>query len=144
MREALARPRGADEHDISWALRNHEVVLRWWQGLGTALSRSLEGSQARALLSAQISLCGADTIFLQLALDNAADAPQPQDVDRAKAALVEAREIESKARDWLTLISLPSASPSAEELSRRMAAYERGETQELQAVVARLRGAPSA
>ena len=42
---------------------------RWWQALGAALVRGLEGSQARALLSVQISLCGADAIFLQVALD---------------------------------------------------------------------------
>src|SRR5713226_7348134 len=96
MRDALAGAHRENEHELSWALRTHEAVRRWWHGLGAALSRGLEGSQARALLSVQISLCGADAIFLQVALDNAADAPQPEDVDRARAALAEAREIEAK------------------------------------------------
>jgi hypothetical protein len=138
MRDALAGAPREGEHELSQAVRMHEGVRRWWKGLGEALSRGLEGSQARALLGAQIALCGADAIFLQVALDNAADAPQPDEVDRARAALAEAREIEAKAREWLGFVSQPPAAPD-EQLARGLAVYERGETEDLKDAVARLR-----
>jgi hypothetical protein len=141
MRDVLggAHREGEPEHELPRAVRMHEGVRRWWQGLGTALSGGLEGSQARALLGVQIALCGADAIFLQVALDNAADAPQPEDVDRARAALAEARAIEAKARDWLGFASQSPAAPAEEQLARGVAIYERGETEDLKDAVARLR-----
>src|SRR5438067_992602 len=114
MTGALAEAHLEDEHELPRAVRLHEEVRRWWQALGRALSRGLEGSQVRALLAVQISLCGADAIFLQVALDNAADAPHPEDVDKARAALAEAREIEAKARDWLGFASRPLGVPAEE------------------------------
>jgi hypothetical protein len=138
MRDALAGAPREGEHELSRAVRMHEGVRRWWNGLGEALSRGLEGSQARALLGVQIALCGADAIFLQVALDNAADAPQPEEAGRARAALAEAREIEAKAREWLGFASQPPAAPE-EQLARGMAVYERGETEDLKDAVARLR-----
>jgi hypothetical protein len=139
MRDALAGTPPEGGHDLSQALRTHEGVRRWWKGLGEALSRGLEGAQARALLGTQIALCGADAIFLQIALDNAADAPHPEEVDRARAALAEAREIEARARDWLAFAGQPPATPPEEHLARGMAGYERGETEDLKDAVARLR-----
>ena|SRR5579872_1999924 len=140
MKEALAEATRVGEHELSRALRRHEETVRlWWQALRVALSRGLEGSEARALLGCQIALCGADAIFLQVALANAANAPQPEDVDRAKAALAEAAEIEDKARERLNFASLPSQAPPEELLARGHAAYERGETEDLKDAVARLR-----
>ena len=139
MRDALAGAPRAGEHELSQALRTHEVVRRWWKALGEALSRGLEGSQARALLGAQIALCGVDAVFLQVALDNAADAPRPEDVDRARAALAEAREIEARAREWLDFASQPPGVPPEDQLARGLAVYERGETEDLKDAVARLR-----
>jgi hypothetical protein len=138
IREAL--PQVPDQqHELSGAMRMHEAVSRWWQGIGLALARGLEGSQARALLTMQISLCGADGIFLQVALDNAADARSAAEVDAARAALAEAREIEAKARAWLSFVGQPTTVPAQEQLARGMAAYERGETEALSSVMARLR-----
>jgi hypothetical protein len=128
MRDALAGVRQEPEHELSGALRMHERVRRWWQGVHTALSNGVEGSQAREVLGTQIAFCEADAIFLQLALENAADTPNPDDMDKAKAALAEARDIEAKARDWLGFVSLPSATPSEDQLAHGRTAYERGET----------------
>jgi hypothetical protein len=140
MRDALAAAQREGEHELSQVVRTHEGVRRWWKALGEALSRGLEGSQARALLGAQIALCGADAIFLQVALDNAADAPQQEEVDRARAALAEVREIEAKAREWLGFASQSAAAPPEEQLAHGMAAYERGETEDLKDAVQPRRG----
>jgi hypothetical protein len=142
MRDALAGAGREGEHDLSRAVRMHDGVRRWWKGLGEALSRGLEGSQARALLGVQISLCGADAIFLQVALDSAA-APQPEEVAGARAALAEAREIEARARDWLAFADQPAGAVPEEQLARGMAGYERGETEDLKEAVARLRAKQS-
>jgi hypothetical protein len=139
MKAALAEARHEPGHELSGALRMHEQVRRLWHGLGASLSRGVEGSQARAVLRVQITLCEVDAIFLQVALDNAAGAPDPEEVERAKAALAEAREIEAKARDWLGFTSQPPVAPPEEQLARGMAAYERGETEDLNDVAARLR-----
>jgi hypothetical protein len=86
-----------------------------------------------------IALCGADTIFLQVALGNAADVPQPEDIDRARAALTEARAIEARTREWLAFTGRPAATPPEGQRARGMAAYERGATEDLKDAVARLR-----
>jgi len=139
MTGALAETQRGDEHELARALRTHEGARLWWQALGAALSRGLEGSQLRALLGIQVSLCGAAAIFLQVALDNAADAPHPEDVTRARAALAEARDIEARARDWLGFVSRPSGAPPEEQLARGVAAYEQGATEDLKEAAARLR-----
>jgi hypothetical protein len=139
MRDALAEARHEPEHEMSGALRMHEAVRRWWQGARTAISRGMEGAQARSLLSLQLALCQVDAIFLQVALDNAADVPRSEDVDRARAALVEAREIEAQAREWLDLTSKSPPVPSAEQLAHGRAAYEGSETEDLKDVIARLK-----
>jgi hypothetical protein len=131
------------EHELSSALRAHEGVRRWWQGLHTALSRGLEAKEVRALASVQISLCGVDALLLQVALDNAGDAPHPDDLDQAKAALAEAMVIEAKARELLKFANGPAGAPLDEELASGMAAYERGETENLRDAVARRRAGHS-
>jgi hypothetical protein len=88
----------------------------------------VEGSQAREVLGIQIAFCEADAIFLQLALESAAAAPNPQDVDKARGALEEAREIEGKARDWLGFVSPPPVPPPEDQLAQARTAYERGDT----------------
>jgi hypothetical protein len=141
MRDALAGVR----HESEWsgALGAHEWVQRWWEGLRKALAQGVEGSQARALLSFQIALCGAVALSLQVVLDKAAAAPRSEDVDRARTALAEVREIEVKARNWLGFVTRPAAIPSDEKLVRGMAAHERGETEDLADVVARLKASRS-
>jgi hypothetical protein len=139
MKEALAGTQHEPEHELSGALRLHEGARRWWQGVGAALSRGVEGSQARAILGFQITFCGVDTVFLQVALENATDGPPSEDVNKAKAALTEVREIEAKVRDLLAFVSQPATPPSQEQLGRGMGAYERGETEDMKAAAARLR-----
>jgi hypothetical protein len=139
IKDALAGTHHEPEHELSGALRLHEGVQRWWQGVRTALSRGVEGSQARALLSSQISFCEVAAIFLQLALDNPPHPPGSQDMDRARAALAETREIEAKAQAWLAFLAQPTVPPSEEQLARGRTAYERGETVDIRDAAARLR-----
>jgi hypothetical protein len=139
MSGAIAGAQPHDEHQLSWALRIHEAVLLWWQGLGASLARGLEGSQARSLMAVQIGLCGADTIFLQVALDSAGAAPRMEDASRAKTALSETREIEAKARSWLEFASQTVSPPADHELARRMAEYQTGHTEDLGQVVQRMK-----
>jgi hypothetical protein len=139
MRDALAGVGQEPEHELSGALRIHDGVRRWWQGVRAALSGGVEGSQAREVLAIQIAVCEADAIFLQLALESAAGAPNPEEVDKPRAALAEAREIEVKARDWLGFVSPPAVAPSEDQLARGRAAYERGQTLDLRDAVAELK-----
>jgi hypothetical protein len=83
-------------------------------------------------------------IFLQVALDNAADVAPAEDVGKIKAALAEARDIEARARQALAFIVQPSAIPPEVQLARGMAAYERGETQGLSEIVARFKAGHAA
>jgi len=85
----------------------------------------------------QVALCGADAIFLQVALDNAGDVAHVE-VDSAKGALREARVIEAKARDWLSF-GQPADPPSEEQLARGMSLYECGDSEDLKQAVNRLR-----
>jgi hypothetical protein len=139
MRDALAEALHEPEHELSGALRMHEWVRRWWQGVQTALAGGVEGSQAREILGIQVAVCEAGAIFLQLALENAADASNPDDVVKAGAALKEVRQIGAKARDWLGFVSPPSVAPSQEQLAHGRVAYQRGQTLDLRSAVTELR-----
>jgi len=143
MRDALAEASDRPEHELPGALRTHETVRRWWQGVRTAISHAMEGSQARGLLSMQVALCQVDAFFLQVAIDNTADAVRPEEVEGARDALVEVREIEARAREWLDFGSRPVTAPADEQLERGRAAYERGETEDLKDAIARLRAKQS-
>src|SRR5262249_42419521 len=89
MREALAEARDDPEHELDGALRMHEKVRYCWHGCRAALARGVEGYHLRGLLGVQIAFCGADAVFLHLALEMA-DAADPEEVRRAQAALAEA------------------------------------------------------
>jgi hypothetical protein len=138
MTDVLAHTPREEGYELSSALRTHEALLRWWQALREVLARGLEGTEARTLLGVQISLCDVDSVFLQVALSNAADAPQPADAEKAQAALAETQEIEVKARKLLRFAGVAPVAPSEGRLGQGMAAYERGETEDLKEVVARL------
>jgi hypothetical protein len=139
MLDALAGVGQEPEHELSGALRMHARVRRWWQGIHTALSNGVEGSQAREVLGFQIAVCEADAIFLQLALENTANAPNAEEMAKVRAALEEAREIEAKARDWLGFVSPPSVAPLQEQLAHGREGYERGQMLDLRNAVAELR-----